>query len=58
MGCGYTMSRILSNVTQIQRIGNDGFRECLNMCSAIWKTSGTLISHDLECVNQNHEITA
>ena len=28
------------------------------ICLAIWKTSGTLISHDLECVNQNHQITA
>ena len=35
MGCGYSTSRMLTNVTQIQRIGNDGFRECLNMCSAI-----------------------
>lgn len=58
MGCGYSTSMMLSNVTQIQRTGNDGFRECFNMCLAIWKTSGTLISHDLECMNQNHQITA
>ena len=33
MGCGYSTSMMLSNVTQIQRIGNDGFRECFNMFS-------------------------
>lgn len=31
MGCGYSTSMMLSNVTQIQRIGSDGFRECFNM---------------------------